>query len=129
MRVLLYVFLLCAAGLVYNNPALRRPDRWFSAPVSHVATRSVMEFVQRKDVEMYSLSTCGHCENQARAMVAAGITFTRYNIDRDAGRMQELNQRLINAGQPPGGGVPILFVGSTMFRGETPVSQLKAVIQ
>ena len=130
MQIVFYIFLLCVGGFFYNNIGLFYPQSLKPTVVPTASiTSPTQPYNQRQIVEMYSLTTCGHCTNMAKAMAAAGIQFSRYDIDKYPQRMTELNQRMISAGYRPGGGVPILFVGSHMFMGEVPISQIMAVSQ
>lgn len=124
MRILLLILVICAGGFFYKNPETLNLKSWGLQQITGAppGKQTVM-------VEMYSLTTCGYCIRMARNMQAAGIRFVRYDMDTNLQYMQQLNQRLINAGQRPGGGVPILFVGNQIFRGEVPISTLEAYIR
>jgi len=49
-------------------------------------------------VIMYSLTTCGYCDQKRQDLAAARIPFTEYFIDKDMRRQDELSQKLQKAG-------------------------------
>jgi glutaredoxin len=49
-------------------------------------------------VMMYSLTTCGYCDQKRRELTQARIPFTEYFIDKDRSRQDELTAKLQNAG-------------------------------
>jgi len=130
MQLLLLLLALCFGGFLYNTPALWpvgiwKPSFTFALPVpavKHVINQTV-------SVDMYALTTCGHCKNMARKMTEAGIKFSRYDIDANPSRVPELNQRMQNAGFLPGGSVPIIFIGRHVFSGEVPIDTIEELIQ
>jgi glutaredoxin len=50
---------------------------------------------------MYSLTTCGYCDQKRRDLIAARIPFTEHFIDKDPGRQDEFARKLEKAGIPP----------------------------
>jgi glutaredoxin len=49
-------------------------------------------------VIMYSLTTCGYCDQKRSALLEARIRFVEYYIDQDPARREELHQKLQKAG-------------------------------
>jgi len=77
---------------------------------------------------MYSLTTCGYCKQKARELKSAGIRFTEHFVDRNRGKMAELNEKLSKAGFPPRGyGTPIFDAYGYMLPNNPPVSVILAV--
>ena len=52
-------------------------------------------------VIMYSLTTCGYCDQKRRDLYAARIPFVEYFIDSEKMRQDELSRKLEKAGIPP----------------------------
>lgn len=126
MQVLLFLIVLCLGGFLYHGAVSWHPERWLQAALSQPAAASNVK--QVVPVEMYALTTCSHCRNMERKMKAARIRFIRYDIDADPARLQELNQRMINAGYQPRGGVPMIFIGNHVFSGEIPIQTIESLI-
>jgi len=67
-------------------------------------------------VVMYSLTTCGYCNEKRAQLRARGIPFTEHFIDTDAARQKELFEKLIVAGYRGGGvGTPTFEVNGKML--------------
>ena len=50
---------------------------------------------------MYSLTTCGYCNQKRKELKEVGIGFVEYFIDKDSGKQAELNHKLSKSGYPP----------------------------
>lgn len=67
-------------------------------------------------VIMYSLTTCGFCNQKRAQLRAEGIPFVEYFLDRDQDRFQELIRKLEASGMKPGGiGTPSFEVNGTLL--------------
>ncbi len=78
---------------------------------------------------MYSLTTCGYCKKKARELRAENIPFIEYFIDKDKKRMQELNNKLQQAGyKPKSYGTPIFDVHGTMLPNNPKMSLIKSYL-
>lgn len=77
-------------------------------------------------VIMYSLTTCGYCVEKKRELLAAGIRFSEYYIDKNPARNKELNEKLEQAGYPPRSyGTPILDVHGYMLPNNPSLSEIR----
>jgi glutaredoxin len=67
-------------------------------------------------IVMYSLTTCGYCNEKRAQLRARGIPFTEHFIDTDVARQKELFEKLIAAGYRGGGvGTPTFEVNGRML--------------
>jgi len=67
-------------------------------------------------VIMYSLTTCGFCNQKRAQLRAEGIPFVEYFLDRDKARFQELIGKLEASGMKPGGiGTPSFEVNGKLL--------------
>jgi glutaredoxin len=66
-------------------------------------------------VVMYSLTTCGFCNQKRNALNAAGIPFVEYFVDKEPERNQELFAKLRAAGHFGGVGTPTFEVNGRML--------------
>jgi len=67
-------------------------------------------------VVMYSLTTCGYCNQKRAQLNERGIPFVEYFIDKDPARQRELFEKLIKSGYRGGGiGTPTFEVNGTML--------------
>lgn len=77
-------------------------------------------------VIMYSLTTCGYCDQKRRELVAARIPFTEHFIDKDMARRDELTRKLEKAGIPPQRiGTPTFDVHGTMLVNNPPMDKIR----
>lgn len=77
-------------------------------------------------VIMYSQTTCGYCVEKKRELLAAGIRFSEYYIDKDTTRKKELGEKLTQAGYPPRSyGTPILDVHGYMLPNNPSLSEIR----
>jgi len=75
---------------------------------------------------MYSLTTCGYCDQKRRELSAARISFTEYFIDKDRTRQEELHRKLEKAGIPPQViGTPSFDVHGTMLINNPPMEKIR----
>ena len=67
-------------------------------------------------VIMYSLTTCGFCNQKRAQLTAAGIPFVEYFLDKDEDRFRELIRKLEASGMKPGGiGTPSFEVNGKLL--------------
>jgi glutaredoxin len=67
-------------------------------------------------VIMYSLTTCGFCNQKRAQLRAEGIPFVEYFLDQDQERLRELIGKLEAAGMKPGGiGTPSFDVNGKIL--------------
>jgi len=86
----------------------------------------VQRVASHDEVIMYSLTTCGYCRQKAGELDAAGIRYTEYFIDKDAGRRDELTGKLQNAGfEPRRWGTPILDVKGVILPNNPSLEKIK----
>jgi len=79
---------------------------------------------------MYSITTCGYCKQKVRELNDENITFIEYFIDKDKKRMEELNDKLSNAGfKPKSYGTPIFDVHGIMLPNNPRMSLIKSKLQ
>jgi glutaredoxin len=88
-------------------------------------TQSVEETSQKTKrydgkVEIFMTSWCGYCKQLARFLDAKRISYTTYDIEKDAGA----NRTYRELG---GRGVPLSRIGSTIVRGYNPEAVLAAL--
>ena len=77
-------------------------------------------------VVMYSLTTCGYCNQKRAQLKAAGIPFVEYFIDTDSISMAELSGKLQRAGYRGGGiGTPTFEVNGTMLPNNPSMSEIR----
>ena len=73
------------------------------------------EFV-KTGVIMYSLTTCGFCNQKRAQLRAEGIPFVEYFVDTDPARFEELTRKLEATGMRGGGiGTPTFDVNGKML--------------
>jgi len=78
---------------------------------------------------MYSLTTCGYCNQKRRELTAARIPFTEYFIDRDSSRRDELSRKLEKAGITPRAiGTPTFDVHGTMLINNPSMERIREVM-
>ena len=78
------------------------------------------------DLIMYSLTTCGYCKKKAQELRAENIAFREYYIDQDREKMNELNNKLTDAGfRPQQYGTPIFDVRGVMLPNNPSLSAIK----
>lgn len=67
-------------------------------------------------VVMYSLTTCGYCNQKRAQLQAQGIPFVEYFIDKEPDRQRELFEKLLTSGYRGGGiGTPTFEVNGKML--------------
>lgn len=67
-------------------------------------------------VVMYSLTTCGYCNQKRAQLQEKGIPFVEYFIDKDQARQRELFEKLMASGYRGGGiGTPTFEVNGKML--------------
>ena len=67
-------------------------------------------------VVMYSLTTCGYCNQKRAELHAKGIPFVEYFIDKDQAAQRELFEKLMASGYRGGGiGTPTFEVNGKML--------------
>ena len=72
--------------------------------------------VVKTGVIMYSLTTCGFCNQKREQLRAEGIPFTEYFVDTDQNAYQELIEKLAATGMRGGGiGTPTFDVNGKML--------------
>lgn len=77
-------------------------------------------------VLMYSLTTCGYCDQKRQDLTAARIPFTEYFIDQDMGRRDELSLKLQKAGIPAQAiGTPSFDVHGYMLVNNPPLKKIR----
>jgi len=77
-------------------------------------------------VIMYSLTTCGFCDQKRNELMTARIRFAEYFIDKDPERRDELTQKLQKAGIPPQRvGTPTFDVHGTMLINNPPMVKIR----
>jgi glutaredoxin len=77
-------------------------------------------------VIMYSLTTCGYCDQRRGELLAARIRFVEYYIDKDPARQDELTQKLQKAGIPPQRvGTPTFDVHGYMLINNPPMEKIR----
>ena len=64
-------------------------------------------------VELYVTSWCGYCKKMERSLAEKGVSFVKYDIEKDA----DANRRFKEFG---GAGVPLVNVGGKIVRGYNP---------
>lgn len=75
---------------------------------------------------MYSLTTCGYCDQKRNDLNSARIPFVEYFIDREISRQEELTQKLQKAGIPPQQvGTPTFDVHGTMLINNPPLEKIR----
>ena len=104
MLALLIVLALCGGAAAWwkgSRPATSRGGE------SGIAQASVI---------MYSLTTCGFCNQKRAQLTAAGIPFVEYFVDTDKGAFDELVRKLEATGMRGGGiGTPTFDVNGKML--------------
>lgn len=77
-------------------------------------------------VIMYSLTTCGYCDQKRQELTTARIAFTEHFIDKDTSRHDELGQKLKKAGIPPQAvGTPTFDVHGYMLINNPPMKKIR----
>lgn len=78
-------------------------------------------------VVMYSLTTCGYCDQKRTELKANGIAFTEYFLDRDERAQAELWQQLKQSGYRRGGvGTPTLVVNGVLLPNNPSMAQIRS---
>lgn len=77
-------------------------------------------------VLMYSLTTCGYCDQKRQDLARARIPFTEYFIDKDPARQDELTRKLQRAGIPAQRiGTPTFDVHGYMLVNNPPMEKIR----
>jgi glutaredoxin len=92
----------------------------FIAPSRDAATLSRSDSSQAGAYEgasivMYSLTTCGYCNQKRAELRARGIPFVEYFVDNDEARRNELFEKLRAVGHTGGVGTPTFEVNGKML--------------
>jgi glutaredoxin len=66
-------------------------------------------------VELYMTDWCGYCKKAREYVRSLGANLIEYNIDRDAGRKDELRKK-----SNGGTSVPLIDINGTIIRGYNP---------
>lgn len=103
-----FKYLIVIGALYYGTRLLIVPDMAEANVADQLAPGN--------QVVMYSLTTCGYCEQKRRQLNSAGIPFNEYFVDSDPARMNEFNE-LLAANNIPGGavGTPTFTVNGTLL--------------
>jgi glutaredoxin len=97
-------------------PGMRQGPRPGPATQADYSTASVY---------MYSLTTCGYCNQKREELHAKGIPFVEYFIDKDKDRQRELFEKLLASGYQGGGiGTPTFEVNGTMLPNNPPLATI-----
>jgi len=87
----------------------------FIGPSRDAATPVQAGAYEGASIVMYSLTTCGYCNQKRAELRAQGIPFVEYFVDKDAARSNELFEKLRAVGHSGGVGTPTFEVNGKML--------------
>ena len=89
---------------------------WVVAQGIRPGSKPAGQELAQTGVVMYSLTTCGFCNQKRAQLTAAGIPFVEYFVDTDKGAFDELVRKLEATGMRGGGiGTPTFDVNGKML--------------
>jgi len=84
-------------------------------PPRDAATTAQAGTYEGASIVMYSLTTCGYCNQKRAELRARGVPFVEYFVDKDMARRNELFDKLRAAGHSGGVGTPTFEVNGRML--------------
>jgi glutaredoxin len=87
----------------------------FIGPARDAVTPVQSGVYEGASIVMYSLTTCGYCNQKRAELRARGIPFVEHFVDRDEERNRELFEKLRATGHRGGVGTPTFEVNGKML--------------